>query len=179
VQTVSDPVPIDIVPEPKSEADLYALLAEAKDSVFIAKITPADIQRLIRAQTIRFCYEGDTLVGFGAWIVINTHWSEIGPFYTAQEHRGKGMGRAMFDMVIDINREQGRKMYGITKNPVMKSMFERHRFNHVSLLALPPAIQFYLLKKLTVRKAFYLVRKFSFHESVAHFIKTGSASETR
>jgi GNAT superfamily N-acetyltransferase len=176
---VGDPLPTEIVPKLKSEADLYALLAEAKDSAFIAEITPAEIQALIRAQTIRFCYEGDTLVGFGGWIVIDPHWSEIGPFYTAREHRGKGLGRTVFDMVIDINRQQGRKMYGVTKNPVMKSMFERQGFLKVNLLALPPALQLYLLKKLTVRKAFYLVRKFSFHESVAHFIKTGSASETR
>jgi hypothetical protein len=82
-------------------------------------------------------------------------------------------------MVVDINRQQGCKMYGVTKNPVMKSMFERHGFDHVSLLALPSAIQLYLLRKLTVRKALQLVRKFSFREPIAHYTKTGSASETR
>jgi GNAT superfamily N-acetyltransferase len=173
------PLPTEIVAKPKSEADLYPLLAEAKDSVFIAEIAPAEIQGLIHAQTIRFCYEGDALVGLGAWTAIGPHWREIGPFYTARAHRGKGVGRTLFDMVIDINRQQGCKMYGVTKNPVMKSMFERHGFHKVNLVALPPTIQLYLLKKLTVRKAFQLARKFSFRESIAHFIGTESAPETR
>ncbi len=162
----------EITVHPRSDADLRALLGEVQHSPFIGEITPDEVQSLARAGTIRFCYAGDVLAGFGAWITINDWWAEIGPVYTAVAYRGQGIGWLMFDTVMDA-QHPARNLYGVTKNPVVKRMFEQRGFRQVSLPGLPLVLYGYLLRKLSLRKALHHARKFSRHDSVAHYVRVG------
>jgi GNAT superfamily N-acetyltransferase len=162
---------IEVVSQPKNEADLSLLLDEVRASKFIGEITPGEVQELIEAQTVRFFYEGEILTGFGGWIRMSAHWSEIGPFYTVEAYRGRGLGRMMFDTVIDTNTKARHKMYGVTKNPIMKSMFDKNGFRRIPFWAVPPEVQLHLLHKLTFGKLIQFMKKFSWREPVAHYIK--------
>jgi GNAT superfamily N-acetyltransferase len=163
---------VEVTPQPKREADVLALLDELQHSPFIGEISPDDLARLMDAETVLFFYDGDTLAGLAAWDVIHGSWVEAGPFYTVKAYRGQGLGSFMFDTVEEIHRDAGRRLYAVTKNPVVKQMFAKRGFHPVSLWTLPREIQLHLLKKLTLRKLLRHVRKLRFGDSISHFIKS-------
>jgi coenzyme F420-reducing hydrogenase beta subunit len=88
------------------------------------------------------------------------------------------LGSFMFDTVEEIHRDTGHKLYGVTKNPVVKQMFTKRGYHEVGVWALPRAIQLHLLRKLTLRKLFRHVRKLRFGDSVSHFIKSERRDES-
>jgi GNAT superfamily N-acetyltransferase len=166
---------LDITPQPKHRADVLSVLDEVKHSPFIGEISPEEIEQLCHAQTILFFYDGDVLAGLVGWNMIHKTWIEVGPIYTVRAYRGQGLGGFMFDTVEEMQLQAGHKLYGVTKNPVVKGMFEKRGFRRVSLWALPYEVQRYLLRKLTLRKLLHHARKLRFRDSVSHFIKSGEA----
>jgi hypothetical protein len=89
------------------------------------------------------------------------------------------LGSFLFDTVEEIHRDAGHKLYGVTKNPLVKQMFVRRGYRQVSLWRLPRAIQLHLLRKLTLRKLFRHVHKLRFGDSVSHFVKSGRRDDAR
>jgi len=107
--------------------------------------------------------------------MIHGMWIEVGPFYAAEAYRGQGLGSLMIDTVENMQLQAGHKLYGVTKNPVVKQMFVKRGFYQVGVWALPREVQVYLLRKLTPRRLLRHVRKLRFGDSVSHFIKEGNA----
>jgi GNAT superfamily N-acetyltransferase len=163
---------LEITPQPKRQADVLTLLDEVRHSPFIGEISPDEITHLLRANAILFFYDDDTLVGLAGWNTIHGSWVEVGPFYTAQAYRGQGLGSFMFDTVEKIHRDEKHKLYGVTKNPVVKQMFAKRGYHQVGIWTLPREIRLYLLRKLTLRKVLRHGRKLRFGDSISHFIKT-------
>jgi GNAT superfamily N-acetyltransferase len=165
-------VNIEVVSAPKTQADFDTLIDEVNGSEFISQLPPAELHALIGAGTARFFYDGEAIAGVGAWEVFGARWSEVGPFYILRAYRSKGLGHLVFDTITEINLEQGRRLYGVTKNPVVKRMFERAGFRQVRIYALPVRVLFHLLGKLTPGTVFHGLRKLKRHQSIAHFVKT-------
>jgi GNAT superfamily N-acetyltransferase len=163
---------LEITQQPKRQVDILTLLDEVRHSPFIGEISPDEITRLLRANAILFFYDGDTLVGLAGWNVIHGPWVEVGPFYTAETYRGQGLGSLMFDTVERMHFDAGHRLYGVTKNPLVKQMFAKRGFHQVRVWTLPREIQLYLLRKTTIRKLLRHGRKLRFGDSVSHFIKT-------
>jgi GNAT superfamily N-acetyltransferase len=168
---------LEVAPQPKRQADVLALLSEIQHSPFIGEISAEEIAYLLRANTVLFFYDGDTLAGLAGWEVIHAPWVEVGPLYTAKAYRGQGLGSFLFDTVEEMQRDAGHTLYGVTKNPLVKQMFVRRGYRQVSLWRLPRAIQLHLLRKLTLRKLVRHVRKLRFGDSVSHFVKSGRRDE--
>mgnify|MGYP001195800512 CR=1 FL=1 len=166
---------VEVTPQPKREADVLALLDELQHSPFIGEISADEIARLLRANAILFFYDGDTLAGLAGWNVIHGPWVEVGPFYAAEAYRGQGLGSFMFDSVEAMQLQAGHKLYGVTKNPVVKQMFAKRGFYQVKIWILPREVQVYLLRKLTLRKLLRHGRKLRLGDSSSHFIKDGSS----
>ena len=166
---------LEITQQPKRQADVLTLLDEVQRSLYIGEISPGEITRLLRANAVLFFYDGDTLVGLAGWNVIHGPWVEVGPFYTAIAYRGQGLGSFMFDSVEAMQLQAGHKLYGVTKNPVVKQMFAKRGFYQVKIWILPREVQVYLLRKLTLRKLLRHGRKLRFGDSISHFIKDESS----
>jgi GNAT superfamily N-acetyltransferase len=162
---------LEIVQQPKQEADALRLLDEVRRSPFIGEISSDELARLLRLNAVLFFYDGDTLAGLAGWDMIDEAWVELGPFYTAQAYRGQGLGSLMFDTVERMCRDAGHRLYAVTKNPVVKQMFMKRGFRQVRMWTLPREVQVHLLKKVTLRNLLLHVRKLSFRDSVSHFIK--------
>jgi GNAT superfamily N-acetyltransferase len=162
-----------VVTTPKADSDQEAILHEVDASPYIASLTRAELEALISSGTIRFLYAEQGLVGCGAWNAFGKRWVELGPFYVMQAHRGTGAGRLLLKLVVDTNLEQGNFMYGVTKNSIVKKMFENQGFHQMSVLRLPKEVTRHLLKKVTLRRLCRWVVKAKRHESAAHFIRTG------
>ena len=162
----------EVAPQPKRQSDVLALLSEMRNSPFIGEISADEIADLLRANSVLFFYDGDTLAALAGWEVIHAPWVEVGPFYTAKAYRGQGLGSFVFDTVEEIQRDTGHKLYGVTKNPLVKRMFARRGYHQVRVWRLPRAIQRHLLRKLTLRKLLRHVRKLRFGDSVSHFVKS-------
>jgi GNAT superfamily N-acetyltransferase len=163
---------IEATSQPKHQTDVLALLDEMQHSPFIGEISPDEIARLLHASSVLFFYDGDTLAGLAAWDVIDGTWVEVGPFYTAKAYRGQGVGSLMFDTVERTLSRGGHKLYGVTKNPVVKQMFVKRGFHQVAIWTLPREVWLYLLRKLTFRRLLRHGRKLRFGDSVSHFIKS-------
>jgi GNAT superfamily N-acetyltransferase len=168
----------EVAPQPKRQADVLALLSEMQYSPFIGEISAEEIAHLLRANTVLFFYDGDILAALAGWEMIHAPWVEVGPFYTAKAYRGQGLGSFMFDTVEEIHRDAGHKLYGVTKNPVVKQMFAKRGYRQVRVWTLPRAVQLHLLRKLTLRKLLRHVRKLRFGDSVSHFIKSERRDES-
>jgi GNAT superfamily N-acetyltransferase len=163
---------LKITQQPKRQADVLTLLDEVQRSPFIGEISPDEITRLLHANAILFFYDGDTLAGLAGWNVIHGPWVEVGPFYAAKAYRGQGLGSFMVDTVEKIHRDAGHKLYGVTKNPVVKQMFAKRGYHQARVWTLPREVQLHLLRKLTLRKLFRHGRKLRLGDSVSHFIKS-------
>src|SRR5258708_37558193 len=124
--------------QPQSPADLDLLLEEVNTSPFIGQLTRQEIQTRMKDRTIRFFYQNDELVGFGAWDNIDHQWREIGPFYTLIKYRSKGLGAQIVEILVSLNT--GKKLYAVTKNPTVKRPLVRLGFQPVAATALPWAI---------------------------------------
>ena len=166
---------LEITPQPKREGDVLTLLDEVKRSPFFGEISPEEITRLLCANAVLFFYDSDALAGLAGWNMIHGTWIEVGPFYTAEAYRGQGLGSLMIDTVENMQLQAGHKLYGVTKNPVVKQMFVKRGFCQVGVWALPREVQVYLLRKLTPRRLLRHVRKLRFGDTVSHFIKDGSS----
>lgn len=166
---MTDRTPIaTIVTAPRRVADVDRLLTEFSTTTYIAAISRAELDALLAANTTRFFYSGEDLVGFGAWSAITDGWVEIGPFIAFEAYRGQGFGRliseTMFGLVESTN------VYGVTKNPTMRRLFARYGFAEVGFLGLPRPVQRYILRRITLRKLVSYARTLSL-DPVIHFIR--------
>ncbi|MCS6835849.1 MAG: GNAT family N-acetyltransferase [Anaerolineae bacterium] len=142
------PPHVTIESQPRDEAALLALVEEVKRTPFIGQFSLEELRALQRAGTIRYFYVGEALAGFAAWSSISAEWVELGPIYAAESHRDSGIGNLLADFIVSYNLEQGRNIYGVTKNPRVKKMFLRHGFTPTPFFKLDRAIQRYLLLRL-------------------------------
>jgi len=168
------PSHIIIEDRPRDEAALLALIEEVQRTPFIGQFTLKELRALQRAGTIRYFYVGDVLAGFAAWSSINAEWVELGPIYAAESQRDSGIGNVLADFIVGYNLEQGRSIYGVTKNPRVKKMFLRHGFSATPFRKLDSAIQRYLLRRiLQPARLVQLVLKRS-ADTTEHYIRPRS-----
>lgn len=160
---------MEVLEDPKSELDMDILLQEVNASPFIGQLTRKELGRFIADRTIRFFYEADKLVGFGAWEEIDSDWCEIGPFYNMQAFRRKGLGTQIVQLLVTLNT--GKKMYAVTKNPIVSKVMLKLGFHKVGVLALPWPIYRHLLARVSVSRLLNLARKIS-SDPVSHYLKT-------
>jgi len=164
------PPHITIEEQARDEAALLALVEEVKRTPFIGQFTYEELLALQRAGTIRYFYVGPTLAGFAAWSAITPQWVEIGPIYAAESQRDSGIGSVLADFIVGYNLEQGRSIYGVTKNPRVKKMFLRHGFTSTPFGQLDSAIQRYLLRRiLRPSRLIQIIRKRT-PDKVEHYI---------
>ena len=159
---------MDILESPKSEADVAVLLHEANASPFIGQLTPQEVGYWLQVKTIRFFYQEDALVGFGAWDNIGSDWCEIGPFYSREAFRGQGLGTQIVGTLIALNAN--RNLYAVTKNPIVRKLFDRFGFHEVGVLALPWPVVRHLLRRVSLGRLMNLTRQLSL-DPVTHHIK--------
>jgi GNAT superfamily N-acetyltransferase len=157
----------------RSIAALEALLEEVNQSPFIGALSLAELQQLLAAETIRFTYVDDELVGFGAWVVINDQWAEIGPFYMVKRFRGQGLGKQIMEDVVVHVGNSGRNLYAVTRNTAVDKMLQGMGFRRIPIWRLPPRVLGFAMQKLGPRKLWGFFRKHS-PGRMRHLIKTQS-----
>lgn len=154
------------------DRNLRELTEEINRSPHIGEITRQDLELLIAQHSIRFCYQDDVFVGFGAWMPIGGRWVELGPIYVAQEFRGQGLGKQITEGIIRQNRHLNQ--YAVTRNPAMKAIFIQNGFEPRPFFRLPFVVQRFIVGKLSVRKLLRFAAKRS-PESIGHFVKIAPA----
>lgn len=153
------------------QSALHALVEEVKTTPFIGVFSLEELEALQQAGTIRYFYDEDGLAGFAAWVNIGTDWVEIGPIYAALSHRAKGIGNVLADFIVEHNLLQGRNIYGVTKNEIVKKMFRRHGFSQISFWRLPFSLKRYTLRRIAnLERLIQLWRKRS-KDTMAHFVR--------
>ncbi|MBX3066566.1 MAG: GNAT family N-acetyltransferase [Anaerolineae bacterium] len=159
---------MNVLTEPRSTQELETILIEVNNSPHIGEITLEEMETFIQKNTIRFYYENEQFMGFGAWVIINAAWIEVGPLYVAQAARSHGIGRQITEDVIMQNKALNQ--YAVTRNPPMKHIFMQQGFRAVSLFRLPFVVQRFLVSKIRLRKLLRFASKRS-PESVSHLIR--------
>ncbi|HVO70829.1 MAG TPA: GNAT family N-acetyltransferase [Aggregatilineaceae bacterium] len=159
---------MDIVENPRSEADVALLLHEVSASPFIGQMTLQEVEHWLTAKTIRFFYQDVAMVGFGAWDNIDSDWCEIGPFYSLETFRGQGLGTQIVETLVTLNANSN--LYAVTKNPIARKLFARLGFREVSVLALPWPVVRHLLSRVSFGRLVNLTRKLSL-DPITHHIK--------
>jgi GNAT superfamily N-acetyltransferase len=149
--------------------ELESLLVEANQSPFIGDIQLAEILAMKKTDTLRFIYSDDRLAGFGAWIPINAHWDEFGPFYVSERFRGQGLGDQIIQTLLVLCERRKTNLYAVTRNPAMKHILQKQGFQQVGLRTLPISVQLFALSKLNPRKVIRFLQK-PHPENVSHFV---------
>ena len=134
-------------------------------------LTTRDLQRLERSQSIFYYYDGDTVIGFGAWQPVNGRWAEIGPFFNRDAYRGQGLGRRFFHEVIQHLEASEISMYAVTKNDAVKHMLEGYGFIETPFLRLPVRLLRHLASRVDIRRIYYGLRKSSSDQPTIHLLK--------
>ena len=160
---------MDILEFPKSEADVALLLHEVNASPFIGQLTPQEVEHWLKVKTIRFFYQGDALVGFGAWDNFGLDWCEIGPFFSRDIFRGQGLGTQIIGILVRLNGN--RNLYAVTKNPIVRKLLPRFGFREVGVLALPWPVVRQLLSRVSFGRMVNLAQKFT-PDPITHHIKS-------
>lgn len=148
--------------------DIDALLEEIKNTKFIGEVTHKEIEEHVNSGTIRFLYDGDNLLGFGAWQIVNPHWREIGPLYIIETAREKGVARQVIDEMFAINAAYN--LYVVTKNPVIGHLAKQYQFSQISMAKLPQPLKIHLIRKFKPVRIIHLLTKFS-RDPVLHYIR--------
>ncbi|GIK62930.1 MAG: hypothetical protein BroJett018_07240 [Chloroflexota bacterium] len=148
--------------------DIDALLEEIKTTKFIGEVTHKEIEGHISNGTIRFLYEDDKLLGFGAWQIVNPQWREIGPLYVIEAAREKGVARQVIDEMFAINAAYN--LYVVTKNPVIGYLAKQYQFSQTSMVKLPKPLKIHLIRKFNLVRIIHLLTKFS-RDPVLHYIR--------
>ncbi|HYO89372.1 MAG TPA: GNAT family N-acetyltransferase, partial [Candidatus Limnocylindrales bacterium] len=162
---------LQIVPEPHSDMDRLAVINEANATSYIAMLTVADLKHFEHAQAIFYYYDGEAVVGFGAWQRVSGQWDEIGPFFNRDAYRGQGLGRRMFHDVVSHLEAQDRSLYAVTKNDAVKHMLEGYGFVETAMLRLPALLLLHLVSRLHPKRLYYGLRKMSSAEPTIHLVK--------
>ena len=160
---------MEMLDAPRSKADLDLLLQEVAASPYIGQLTPQEIETHVKDRTIRFFYDNGELVGFGAWDNIGEDWREIGPFYALNKQRGKGLGTRIVESLVNLNSTK--RLYMVTKNPIVKKLAVRLGFHKVGAGELSWPIYRHLISRLTLSRFIQLVRKLSL-DPVSQYIRT-------
>lgn len=150
---------IETTPELRALAALETLLEEVNQSPFIGELSIAELQTMMAADTIRFTYVDGELAGFGAWLVINNQWVEIGPFYMAKRFRGRGLGKQIMADVVAHLDSMGKNQYAVTRNPSVEGMLATMGFRKTAFWRLPPHVLRHVVQKLRPRKLWGFFRK--------------------
>jgi GNAT superfamily N-acetyltransferase len=162
---------LQIVPAPRSDADRRLVMREANATPYIAMLTEADLLGLERAESIFYYYEGEKIVGFGAWQRLSGGWDEIGPFFNRDAWRGQGVGRRMFHDVIAHLESEDRSLYAVTKNDAVKHMLEGYGFVEIPLLRLAAPLLLHLVGRVNPLRLYHGLRKMSSAEPTIHLVK--------
>ena len=134
-------------------------------------LTAANLLRLERSQSVFYYYDGEAIVGFGAWQPVNGRWAEIGPFFNRDAWRGQGLGRRFFrDVIVHLESTQT-SLYAVTKNDAVKHMLEGYGFLPASMRALPAPLLIHLVSRLDLRRVYYGLRKMSSDQPTIHLLK--------
>ena len=168
---MADQPPIDVRTTPITGHDVRTLLEEIAHSPFIGQLSVAEIDAFIQAGTIRFYYERQTLLGFGAWTPLSDRWVELGPIFISHRGRGRGLGSLAFYSMINERAAEGYKLWAITKNPIIMHLFEKNGFKPVSMHHLPRPIKWHMIRRMNVRRILALITKFRPGETVRHYIQ--------
>jgi hypothetical protein len=163
---------LEITEALKSENDLLKIVTAANASEFIGRLTQEEFHRFMSHKAVRFFYDADQIVGFGAWQGIDSEWTEIGPVFIIPEARNRGFAIRYARLVLAENAEK--KLLAATKNPAVKKMLRNAKFRPVPVSALPINILFHFLKGLTLPRLISLLKKQT-GESIEFFL--GSANE--
>lgn len=159
---------VQMLPALHRANDIDVVLDEMKSTKYIGEVTLKEIEQHVSSGTIRFLYDGDKLLGFGAWQVVNPEWREIGPLYIIETAREKGVARQMIDEMFAINAAYN--LYVVTKNPVIGYLAKQYQFTQVSMAKLPKPLKLHLIRKFTPIRIIHLVTKFS-RDPVLHYIR--------
>lgn len=160
--------------QPPDSAVIDNLLREINQSRFIAGLSQRELDALIAAGTILFCYVDEQCVGFAAWTLINAEWCEVGPLLLSASAQGRGYSRCIINQLLEAcaNYHQ----YVVTKNPLIKRLYLDYDFQPVALWQLPPVVWFYLLRRVNWLRAVRAIPRLS-REPLSHFVKI--ARDTR
>ncbi len=159
---------VQMLPTLQRANDIDVVLEEIKNTKFIGEVTHKEIEQHVGSGTIRFLYDGDDLLGFGAWQIVDPHWREIGPLYIIETAREKGVARQMIDEMFSINAAYS--LYVVTKNPVIGYLAKQYQFTQVSMAKLPKPLKLHLLRKFNLTRIVHMVTKFS-RDPVLHYIR--------
>src|SRR5215475_4952950 len=127
----------------KSKADLLSIVQEVNQSPFIAQLSTDDVMHYAQDKTVRFLYESTEILGFVAWQNIDAIWTEIGPMYIFPKVRGNCLGTRFAKIFLELNA--GKRLFAVTKNPLVKQMLLKAGFYNVTLFALPRPLLAHLL----------------------------------
>jgi GNAT superfamily N-acetyltransferase len=167
-------VEFEIVSAVKAPADIDFTLREVNASPFIGGWTRHELEGHLEHDAIRFFYEADALAGISAWIVFGEGtWCELGPFFTFDQFRGRGLGKQVIATAIEANLAAGRRLYGVTKNDIVKGIFIKQGLQQTALLRLPRPVLLYLGRKMSPNRMIHNLTKMQAGEQIAHFIDRG------
>ena len=159
----------DITERPPTKYEIEQLLVEANRSPFITGMSLREVDKLVEAGTLRFGYVEGQCIGYGGWMVINEMWCETGPFFLAENARGKGFGGQLATHIIETCQEAGFHQYGVSKNPAMKRLFESAGFEPVGWLQLPLVVYAHLIQRTYPLRTIRALGRLS-PEPVSHYI---------
>lgn len=159
---------VQMLPTLQNSADIEPVLEEIKNTKFIGEVSHQEIEQHTAGGTIRFLYDGDSLLGFGAWQFVNPVWREIGPLYIIETARERGVARMMIDEMFAINAAYN--LYVVTKNPVIGYLARQYNFTQVSMVKLPMPLKLHLLRKFKPTRIAHMLTKMS-RDPVLHYIR--------
>lgn len=163
---------MEMVIQPKTASDVQILLKEIHVSPYIGTWSEQEFHHHVQTKTIRLFYRGKLLAGMSAWMPFDEgRWCELGPFYSMNAFRGQGLGKQLIITAMKINKEQGRNLYGVSKNDIVKHIFTSQGMKHVSFLHLPSQVLYYLVRKYTITRAVRHLSTFNRTEMPTHFIQ--------
>lgn len=162
----------EIVTNPKKAEDVVLALHEVNASHFIGGWSQKEFNYHLETGTLRLFYEGEILAGISAWIPFGGgQWCELGPFFTMDAFRGRGLGKLLISTAITVNREAGRNLYGVTKNDIVKHIFSSQGLLETAFFSLPPTVLLYLARKVSPHRAYQNLRKLDRSETPSQFIE--------
>jgi putative acetyltransferase len=101
-----------IAPDDPAAEDVRALLSRhlafARATTLPEEVYALDVDRLLEPAVTFFSYRDDgELLGVAALKRLDDEHAEIKSMHTAEQARGRGVGRALFDHLVDVARGRG------------------------------------------------------------------------
>lgn len=99
-------------------------------------------------------------------------WAEIADFIVLPEHRGKGIGRILYDQAFEYLKNNHKNIFIVSRNPVVIKMMEKSNFIiSTSFGRLPSPIKNHSIKKSLHLKVFLeFIRKLFVFPNKSKFV---------